>query len=355
MNRSRFIPEVWYLHETESPLKTVLQEAGVSTRCLNAPKKFQPRYLLKIAKELKHSGVDLLHIFLPTVGYYAVVSRFLFRSKIPAIYSCGGVQLLLPLQGFMMKYGLGRYCYPIVCNSRRVMDFWRDMKIDESRLKLIHNGHDISQFTATFDRNKYREKLGLGDTDFAIITVGRLIETKRHADLLNACAKLKASQLNFQILIAGDGPLQEALHQQATGLGLASRVHFLGTRDDVVALLRASDVFAFPSESEGLPNAVIEAALCKLPIVASDIKPVLEIVDSERSATIVPVRDVSALAAGIQFVSENPRLVEKMSAAAYQEAVAKFDLRQAINQLEHAYEDALRGFAPSSQHDETVF
>ena len=353
MNRSRFVPEVWYLHETDSPLKTVLQEAGISTRCLNAPKKFRPLYLLKVARELKRSGADLLHIFLPTVGYYATASRFLFRSKIPAVYSCGGVQLLLPLQGPMMKFGLGRYCYPIVCNSRRVMDFWRAMKIDESRLRLIHNGHDLRPFTTTFDRSKYREKLGLNETDFAIITVGRLIETKRHSDLLDACAKFNTDQLKFQLLIVGDGPHQQALRQQANALGLASRVHFLGTRDDVIPLLRASDVFAFPSESEGLPNAVIEAALCKLPVVASDIEPVLEIVDSERSATVVPVRDVSALAAGIQFVSENPRLAEKMSAIAYQEAVAKFDLRQAMNQLEHAYEDALRGFDPSSKREES--
>ena len=118
----------------------------------------------------------------------------------------------------------------------------------------------------------------------------------------------------------------------------------LGTRDDVVALLRASDVFAFPSESEGLPNAVIEAALCKLPIVASDIKPVLEIVDSERSATIVPVRDIPALTAGIQFVSENWQLAAQMSEVAYQEAAKKFDLRHTISQLETAYEASLRGF-----------
>ena len=144
--------------------------------------------------------------------------------------------------------------------------------------------HDLEQFNAPFDRDAYRQKLGLEDTAFVITTVGRLIETKRHTDLLEACAKVNSDRLNIQILIVGDGPDQESLRQQAAKLELTSRIQFLGTRDDVVQLMRSSDVFAFPSESEGLPNAVIEAALCKLPIVASDIKPVLEIVDSERSA-----------------------------------------------------------------------
>ena len=354
MDRSRFIAEVWYLHETDSPLKKVLQESGVSVRCLAAPKKFKLLYLLKIARELKHSEADLLHIFLPTAGYYAVASRFLLRSKIPAVYSCGGVQLLLPLQGPMMKYGLGRYCYPIVCNSRRVMDFWRAMKIDDSRLKLIHNGHDLEQFNAPFDRDAYRQKLGLEDTAFVITTVGRLIETKRHTDLLEACAKVNSDRLNIQILIVGDGPDQESLRQQAAKLELTSRIQFLGTRDDVVQLMRSSDVFAFPSESEGLPNAVIEAALCKLPIVASDIKPVLEIVDSERSATIVPVHNIPALTAGIQFVADNRQRAAQMSEVAYHEAAMKFDLKQTMSQLEHAYEAALRGFPSPFQHDRSA-
>ena len=345
IDKTRFAPEVWYLHEAEKNLRPLLDEAGISTVCLNAPRSFNPIYLLKVARKLKHSGADLIHMFLPSVGYYAVASRILFRSKIPMMYSCGGVQLLLPLQGSMMKYGLGRYCYPIVCNSEGVVDFWRAMNVDEHRLRLIYNGHDLAAVGAAPGRDQQRQQLGLGGNDFVIITVGRLIETKRHVDLLEACAKIDRAGNNFQVLIVGDGPCRESLMQKTGQLGLGNHVQFLGTREDVIPLVRAADLFAFPSESEGLPNAVIEAALCEVPIIAADIKPVAEVIENGKSGTVVPVHDVDALANAIRAVMANRPQAEQMAEVAFREASQKFDLEQTIGQLEKAYLDAVQGYS----------
>ena len=341
IDKTRFAPEVWYLHETENSLQPLLDEAGIGTVCLHAPKRFNPFYLLKIARKLKRSGADLIHIFLPTAGYYAVASRALFRSKIPMMYSCGGVQLLLPLQGAMMKYGLGRYCYPIVCNSEGVVDFWRAMNVDERRLRLVYNGHDLSLTTTACRRDPYRQQLGLGESEFVIITVGRLVESKRHVDLLEACTRLDRSKPDFQVLIVGDGPCRQSLMQKTRELGLDNHVQFLGTREDIIPLMQASDLFAFPSETEGLPNAVIEAALCKLPIVAADIKPVTEVIENGKSGTTVPVHDVDALAGAIEAVMANLPLAGQMAEVACREASRKFDLEQTIGQLEQAYLDAV--------------
>ncbi|MCH2181526.1 MAG: glycosyltransferase [Mariniblastus sp.] len=343
IDRSRFLPEVWYLHETETTLRPLLEEVGIRTVCLGAPKSFSPLFLLKTARRLKHSGADLIHLFLPTVGYYAVASRFLYRSKIPMLYSCGGVQLLLPLQGAMMKYGLGRYCFPVVGNSEVVLDFWRDMNVDEQHLRLIYNGHDLARFSVQVDRQGQRKQLGLDPEVPVIITVGRLVESKRHVDLLDACAELDRSGFPCQLLIVGDGPCRDALEQKTEQLGLQPYVQFLGTREDIVPLMRASDLFAFPSESEGLPNAVIEAALCKLPIVAANIKPVREVIEDGRSGTTVPVHDAGTLAKAIKTVLSDRSGSQQMAEIAFREAAHKFDLQRTIGQLEAVYHEALIG------------
>lgn len=345
LDREKWNIEVWYLHETEESYRGYLEDKGIKTHFLQAPRKFRLWYLLSLSRKLAKAEVDLIHIFLPTVGYYAVVSKLVFRSKTPMMYSSGGVQFLLPLQRPMMRYGLGRYCYPIAGNSNTVAGFLKDMGIDKRRIRVIHNGHDLLKLKTPLDRVTYRSKLEVREDEFLITTVGRLIDTKRHTDLLNALAKIDRQEIPFKLLVVGDGPLQERIVRQASELSIGDRVKMLGRRDDVISILRCSDLFAFPSSSEGLPNAVIEAALCKLPIVASDIEPVLEIVEHDRSARIFPVGDVKQLAKSIELAANDTLTSKEMAEAAYAAAIQSFNLNNTISLLETAYYDAIKGYS----------
>ena len=348
LDANKWSIEVWYLHESEESLRGRLENSGIVTKCLNAPKKFRLWFLIALGRKLAKAKVDLIHVFLPTVGYYAVVSKFLFRSRTPMMYSSGGVQFLLPLQRPMMQYGLGRYCYPIAGNSNAVAGFLEDMGIDRRRIRVIRNGHDLSKLETPLDRFTYREKLGAVEDDFLITTVGRLIDTKRHTDLLRALAKIDPQEVPFKLLVVGDGPLMEQIATEAEELGIGARIKMLGQRDDVISILRCSDLFVFPSSSEGLPNAVIEAALCKLPIVASDIDPVLEIIDDGRSGWIVPVEGVEEICLAIKEAAGNPAFAKQLAAAAYDDATSTFDLHNTIRLLESAYYDAIGGFHANS-------
>ena len=345
LDRSKWNIEVWYLHQTAENMLNRLQASGIVAKHLDAPKKFRPGYLIRLAHKLANTKADLIHIFLPTVGYYAVASKLLFRSKTPMLFSSGGVQFLLPLQRQMMQYGLGRYCYPIVCNSNAVAKFWREMNVDRQRVRVIPNGHDVTRFEAHLDRESFRKSLDLSDGEFAITIVGRLIDTKRHADLLQALSLIDVAEIPYRLLIVGDGPCLESIVQQAEDLNIRERVSILGRRDDVPTILRCSDLFAFPSASEGLPNAVIEAALCKLPIVASNIEPVLEIVEHDRSARIFPVGDVKQLAKSIELAAKDVLTSKEMAEAAYADAIQSFNLKNTISLLETAYYDAIKGYS----------
>lgn len=340
--------EVWYLYETEESMRGRLEAKGIKLKHLGAPGKLHPLKIFDLCRQLANTDADLIHIFLPTVGYYAVLSKLLFRSKTPMMFSSGGVQFLLPMQRSMMKFGLGRYCYPIVCNSNAVASFWKDMNIDPEKIRVIPNGHDLSKLETPLDSVAYRGKLGVRRDEFLIATVGRLIDTKRHTDLLQALAKIDPQEVPFKLLVVGDGPLQEQIVSEASELKIGDRVKMLGRRDDVISILRCSDLFVFPSSSEGLPNAVIEAALCKLPIVASDIDPVLEIIENERSGWIVPVEGVQELCAAIREAAGSTAIAKQRAVAAYNDATSAFDLHNTILLLETAYYDAIEGFHANS-------
>ncbi len=107
------------------------------------------------------------------------------------------------------------------------------------------------------------------------------------------------------LLIVGDGPQRAHLEAASQEFGVATRVKFLGYRDNVLLWLRASDVFAFPSELEGLPNAVVEAALMQVPIIACDIPGVRAIVGDSADAVLIPCRKPNQLSVAIQGVLED--------------------------------------------------
>ena len=140
---------------------------------------------------------------------------------------------------------------------------------------------------------RWREQtLGLSDTDEVIINLGRQEYAKGQDDLLRATARLAQDRPSLVLLIAGrEGHSSSSLRALAGELGIANRVRFLGFREDVGDLLAASDVFAFPSLYEGLGGAVLEAMALSLPIVATRIGPLEEVLDEGRNARLVEVHD----------------------------------------------------------------
>ena len=231
LDKSKYDLSVWYLCETENSLRPQLEQAGINLRCLGASGGVNFSDLYSIGKTLAKSKADLIHVFLPTVGYYGVASKLMFRSKIPMVFSSGGVQLVLPFQAQMMKYGVGRYCNPVICNSNFVKQFWVDKGLDPERLRVISNGHEIGKYDLSETREELRNRFSIDNDEFAILCVGRLIASKRIPDLLRAYSVLKDKvDRKLTLRIAGDGVEMKGLCTLAAELGLNADSIFLGQR-----------------------------------------------------------------------------------------------------------------------------
>jgi glycosyltransferase involved in cell wall biosynthesis len=122
-------------------------------------------------------------------------------------------------------------------------------------------------------RAQARAAWGIGEHEFVIGHVGRFDPLKNHAFLVKAAAEVVQRRPDSRLLLVGDGPLRGEILDQARELGIADRVIFTGTRDDVPNQLSAMDVFVFPSISEGLGLAVVEAQAAGLPCVISSAVP----------------------------------------------------------------------------------
>lgn len=173
--------------------------------------------------------------------------------------------------------------------------------LPEPQVRVVPGGIDLERFRRR-PRNAARSGFGL-PLDAALVgTAGRLEEIKGHHVLVEALALLPE---NTHALIVGDGSRREHLLAMARERGVESRLHLLGHRDDVEQVISALDVFCLPSLGEGLPRVVMEAQAADIPIVASDVGSVAQIVDPA-TGRMVKANDAPALAAAIAASLASP-------------------------------------------------
>jgi glycosyltransferase involved in cell wall biosynthesis len=183
---------------------------------------------------------------------------------------------------------------------------------------------------------------------FRILTVGRIDADKAHGDLLAAVKHLVQcdgwTDLVWQII--GTGPLAEPLRRQVTDCGLTRQVEFLGVKANPFPFYRQADLFCFPSHSEGLPNVLLEAMACRLPVISTDCPSgPREILDGGRWGQLVPVGDIAAMVAAIRDCRANPITWKQRAEQAAQSIADRFDVRQTTRQLETVLSSAVERFS----------
>jgi glycosyltransferase involved in cell wall biosynthesis/thymidylate kinase len=198
---------------------------------------------------------------------------------------------------------------------------------------VIRNGIDLSVFNA-------RQQKGSNPT-FTILCVASLKGYKGHRYLIDACAELRDRGLPFRCLCVGEGEERPALERQISRLGLAGCVSLLGhqPRQQVAHFLSTADVLAMPSvvtpsgKMEGLPVAVQEALAIGVPVVATSISGIPELVEHEQTGLLVPQRDAHQLADALHRLHDDPDLAKRLASAGCNRILREFDIHQTVASL----------------------
>ena len=203
-----------------------------------------------------------------------------------------------------------------------------------SRIESVPTGIDAGRFRPG-ERKAARARFGLPQDKTLVGIVATLRSWKGHAFLLEAMKRLPA---HIELVIVGDGPQREALDQKIAALGLQGRVRMQGQQADVLPWLRALDIFALPSyANEGVPQALVQAMLVELACVTTNIGGIPELAEHERTALVVPPRDVDALAAAIERLAGDVGLRLELGAAARKHCVEGFSYERMLDRMETIY------------------
>lgn len=216
-----------------------------------------------------------------------------------------------------------------------------DLGIDPSRISVIERGRDPARLGAPSParRAAARARLGLPSDVPVLVTVGRQEFQKGQWHLLEAMPNVLASQPDARLMVAGRaGNASGRLRAAVGAAGLDGQVSFLGHRDDVPEILAAADVFVFPSLYEGLGGAVIEAMALGLPIVASDLPAIREVVEADRNAVLVPPGSPSDLVEALDSLIPDEARRASMGARSRRIFEERFTLERSATRMLELFE-----------------
>lgn len=211
------------------------------------------------------------------------------------------------------------------------------------RVHVVPLGFDLGPLRAPARRAVARTLFGFGDEEVVLGFVGRLVPVKAPGALLDAFAAARRAEPMLRLLIVGDGALRADLEEQARRSALVPFVRFAGWRDDLVDVYAALDVLVLTSINEGTPVAILEAAAAGVPVVATSVGGVPDVLTNGRHGLLVPPGDVAALTEALLAMARSPADRRRMGEAARGEIAPRYAVDRLIQDMTGLYDRLLSG------------
>lgn len=224
----------------------------------------------------------------------------------------------------------------VVANSPAAREILQAEGVSSPQVALIPNGIDLAAHSSERRTGPIR----------TVVTVANLRPEKNHETLIAAAAIVARAHPDVRYRIVGDGSRRAELEALARARGVDRIVEFLGHRDDIPDLLAAADLFVLPSRSEAFPNGAIEAMAAGLPVVASDVGGLRDLIAHGRTGLLVPPADPEALAAAIGALVAGPDRARDIGDAARDEVRGRYSFERMVDAFDALYQSAL-GASPS--------
>lgn len=330
LDQEKYAVQVWCV-VAGGEVADELVKAGICVRVLNIRNYYNPFNILKLAFLLKREKFDILHAhgyFASTVGRAAGI-----LARVPVLIThVHTIFYNLSKRNIAIDKFFNGYTHKIIFISQAVKDsFVKAGYTFGDKAVIIYNGvaDTIVPKTAPDGEEK------------VLINVASLYAHKGQTYLLKAMKEVTVQFPQAVLWIVGDGPLKEDLKKEAQALGLGERVIFWGRRTDVRKLLSQSQIFILPSTREGIPLSILEAMAAGLPIVATRVGGVAEMVVDHKTGILCPPGEAKALAQGIISLLQDPAKCRSLGQAGRKSFEGKFTESHMLKDLDLLYQKAL--------------
>jgi len=307
--------------------------------------------LRKLVSLFRETRPDIVHVQYLAPGLVPVVAARLagVRTVFATVHIAGNYAY--GQKAKVMLRTAASLCTTFFCVSRGVEEFWfgESAVLDDRSAKAgrrhytIYNAVDVEEIRDSANApgvEEVRRSLGLANRSVLGI-VGRLAEQKGHSVLLDALPEVIGCFPEVALLVVGDGPERQVLEKKAAYLNVAGHIIWLGSKsqDEVFGLYGVMDIFVMPSLYEGFGLTAAEAMAAGLPVVASDIEGLREVVEHQKTGYLCPAGDSRHLACRLLELLESPDRAREMGRLGRQRAAALFSLETFAESILLAYRD----------------
>ena len=257
--------------------------------------------------QIKKIKPDIIHLHSTKAGVLGRLASAI--TKVPSVYTAhgwaftDGVSIFRRNLAILIEKFVSKFCCYVICVSDYDLRLAKVVRaVSAKKLVLIHNGvPDLKNALQIENKKEGVTKL---------VIVARLDAPKLHEMLFFALSNV--NNATWSLDVVGDGPNRDALSQLATQLGLTEKINFWGSCEDVSSRLCVADVFILVSAWEGLPLSIIEAMRAGLPVIASDVGGVSELIQDGKNGYLIPRNDENCLTEKIEFLLKNKTVRQDM-------------------------------------------
>ncbi len=334
--------------ETSGPMAGELRNPATPIVVMNRRPGFRPWLAVPMSRSLRGRGAHVVHTHNTAAGFYGALAGRL--AGLPIVHTKHGQNLTGGSQKTLSRvtYLLTEH---VVAVSEPARELARSEGARPEQLSVIDNGVDLSRFSERERRRaEARERVGAGEGELVVGTVGRLAAVKNQGLLIDSARDVSSiAGRRIVLVIVGDGPEKSRLAARAQGGPPGLRVVLPGA-GRAEEWMPAFDIFVLSSDSEGLPIALLEAMACGLPAVVTGVGAMPEVVERGRSGIVVPPGDREALAQAIGTLGSDASPREALGAAARRRVQERYSAETMARAYEALYRKVL-GIPPSAGVD----
>ena len=327
--------------EGRGPLVDELRRASVPVYAVHLTNFPSPRAVRRLASIMRDFRPDIVHTHGGTAGFAGRIAGRIRGCRVVHTYhAIHYLHAAFPKKFLLTAVDrlLARITHRLICVAQRDYDAGLHAGVvDPRKTVVIRNGIEIEAFGRIARSRARRDK---EERVPVIGTVGRLHAQKGHRHLIDAARILRERGRSFKVDVIGEGDLRSELEAMVHDAGLEGIVRLQGSRTDIGSCLARFDIFVLPSLWEGLPLALLEAMAAGVPVVASAVDGVPEVVEDGVNGILVPRGDAGALAGALERLLDNPGEGRVLAAAAEGTIRERFGVRTMMDSLQRLYAEA---------------
>jgi glycosyltransferase involved in cell wall biosynthesis len=294
---------------------------------------------LDLRKILKDHQINIIHSNSVLNCLIAGISRFFMPVKIVHTAHSWGDN-----KTFLSAMAVNIFADRVIAVSEATAKKYIEHGVARKKFHVIHNGVDLELFSK-IDKEKLqglRQELNIPENTRVITTIARIEEERKgHKTLIDAASVVRKKFHDIVFLVTGNGPLVTSLKTMVSNYKLHDNIIFTGGRDDIPELLSLTDIFCLPSQWEGCPLVIAEAMACGVPVVASNVDGIPEMIEDGKTGYLIPAGESKMLAEKLIFLLENNEIICRMSEAATKKAKKTFSLDVMFKKTINIYNQVL--------------